>query len=44
MRDLAPSTDIPKLLENPSSFAVGDFGTTEKNINLDLLVRDKKAC
>ena len=40
---LAPSTDIPKLLENPSSFAVGDFGTTEKNINLDLLSDEDKA-
>ena len=39
---LAPSTDIPKLLENPSSFAVGDFGTTQKNINLDLLSDDDK--
>lgn len=40
---LAPSTDIPKLLENPSSFAIGDFGTTEKNINLDLLSDEDKA-
>jgi|TARA_R100000479_G_scaffold171431_1_gene115007 integrase len=40
---LAPSTDIPKLLENPSSFAVGDFGTTAKNINLDLLSDEDKA-
>lgn len=40
---LAPSTDIPKLLENPSSFTVGDFGTTEKNINLDLLSKEDKA-
>jgi hypothetical protein len=40
---LAPSTDIPKLLENPSSFAVGDFGTTEKNINLDLLSDEDRA-
>ena len=40
---LAPSTDIPKLLENPSSFAVGDFGTTAKNINLDLLSEEDKA-
>jgi len=40
---LAPSTDIPKLLENPSSFAIGDFGTTEKNINLDLLSAEDKA-
>ena len=34
MQVLAPSTDIPKLLENPSSFAAGDFGTTQNNINL----------
>ena len=27
---LAPSTDIPKLLENPSSFAVGDFGLQKR--------------
>lgn len=40
---LAPSTDIPKLLENPSGFAVGDFGTTEKNINLDLLSDEDRA-
>jgi integrase len=40
---LAPSTDLPKLLENPSSFAVGDFGTTEKNINLDLLSDEDRA-
>ena len=40
---LAPSTDIPKLLENPSSFAIGDFGTTQKNINIDLLSDEDKA-
>jgi|14_taG_2_1085336.scaffolds.fasta_scaffold00370_13 hypothetical protein len=40
---LAPSTDIPKLLENPSSFAVGDFGTTPKNINIDLLSDEDRA-
>ena len=40
---IAPSTDIPKLLENPSGFAVGDFGTTQKNINLDLLSDEDKA-
>jgi len=38
----APSTDIPKLLANPSSFAVGDFGTTQNNINLDLLSDEDK--
>ena len=40
---IAPSTDIPKLLENPSSFAVGDFGTTPKNINIDLLSDEDRA-
>jgi integrase len=40
---LAPATDIPKLLENPSNFAVGKFGTTEKNIDLDLLSDEDKA-
>ncbi len=40
---LQPSTDLPKLLEDPASFAVGDFGTNQKNINLDLLsAADKK--
>ena len=40
---LQPSTDLPKLLENPASFAVGEFGTNQKNINLDLLSdADKK--
>lgn len=27
---LQPSTDLPKLLEDPASFAVGDFGTNQK--------------
>jgi len=40
---IAPAKDIPKLLENPSSFAVGDFGTTPKNINIDLLSDDDRA-
>ena len=40
---LAPATDIPKLLADPSSFSVGKFGTTEKNINLDLLSDEDRA-
>jgi len=40
---LNPATDLPKLLENPQSFAVGDFGTTPKNINIDLLSDEDKA-
>ena len=38
-----PANDIPKLLENPSSFAIGDFGTSEKTINIDLLSDEDKA-
>jgi|TARA_E500000318_G_scaffold17615_1_gene17861 integrase len=40
---LNPATDLPKLLENPQAFAVGDFGTTPKNINIDLLSAEDKA-
>ena len=40
---IAPAKDIPKLLANPSSFSVGKFGTTEKNINLDLLSDEDRA-
>tara|TARA_R110002020_G_scaffold439148_1_gene649623 strand:+ start:331 stop:2100 length:1770 start_codon:yes stop_codon:yes gene_type:complete len=40
---LNPATDLPKLLENPQSFAVGDFGTTSNNINIDLLSDEDKA-
>ena len=38
-----PANDIPKLLENPSTFAVGDFGTSQKTINLDLLSDEDRA-
>ena len=40
---ISPSTDLPKLLESPQTFAVGDFGTNQKNINLDLLSDEDKA-
>jgi len=40
---LNPATDLPKLLENPQAFAVGDFGTTPKNINIDLLSDEDRA-
>ena len=40
---ISPATDLPKLLESPQTFAVGDFGTNEKNINLDLLSDEDKA-
>lgn len=39
---IAPETDLPKLLENPSSFSVGMFGTNQTNINLDLLSDEDK--
>jgi len=38
-----PANDIPKLLENPSTFAVGDFGTSQKTINIDLLSDEDRA-
>ena len=40
---LSPAADLPKLLENPEAFAVGDFGTTPKNINIDLLSDEDRA-
>ncbi len=39
---IAPETDIPKLLESPSSFSVGMFGTNQNNVNLDLLSDEDK--
>ena len=38
-----PANDIPKLLENPSTFAVGDFGTSQKTVNIDLLSDEDRA-
>lgn len=38
-----PANDIPKLLENPSTFSVGDFGTSQKTINIDLLSDEDRA-
>jgi integrase len=38
-----PANDIPKLLENPSTFAIGDFGTSQKTINIDLLSDEDRA-
>lgn len=40
---LNPAADLPKLLENPETFAVGKFGTTPQNINIDLLSEEDKA-
>ena len=40
---IIPATDLPKLLESPQTFAVGDFGTTPNNINIDLLSDEDKA-